>query len=135
MAWIGPRAPACPGDGGRGGQAAKSLTPRSSRRGSQPTQERSSHRSRRWKGASQQPAEPRRLRPNQPAACDLLVWRPLRSRRGVGDEASSRPSTACEVFALKGYRDARVADICTRAGANLDSVNYYFGDKASLYRE
>ncbi len=44
-------------------------------------------------------------------------------------------NAACAVFAEKGFRDARVADICTRAGANVASVNYYFGDKASLYQE
>ncbi|MEJ2039176.1 MAG: CerR family C-terminal domain-containing protein [Desulfosarcinaceae bacterium] len=42
---------------------------------------------------------------------------------------------ACEVFAQKGYRDAKVADICRQARANVASVNYYFGNKASLYRE
>lgn len=42
---------------------------------------------------------------------------------------------ACEVFAEKGYRDATVADICSRAGANVAAVNYYFHDKASLYAE
>ncbi|MBL0714581.1 MAG: CerR family C-terminal domain-containing protein [Desulfosarcina sp.] len=44
-------------------------------------------------------------------------------------------NAACEVFAQKGYRDAKVADICNRAGANIASVNYYFRDKASLYAE
>ncbi len=44
-------------------------------------------------------------------------------------------NAACEVFAQKGYRSARVADICKRAGANVASVNYYFRDKASLYTE
>ncbi len=42
---------------------------------------------------------------------------------------------ACEVFAEKGYQSAKVADICHRAGANIASVNYYFGDKAALYIE
>jgi TetR/AcrR family transcriptional regulator, regulator of cefoperazone and chloramphenicol sensitivity len=42
---------------------------------------------------------------------------------------------ASEVFGQKGYRSAKVADICRRAGANVASVNYYFNDKASLYVE
>ena len=44
-------------------------------------------------------------------------------------------NAACEVFAQKGYTDAKVADICKRADANVASVNYYFRDKASLYAE
>jgi AcrR family transcriptional regulator len=44
-------------------------------------------------------------------------------------------NAACEVFAQKGYRDAKVADICRRAGANVAAVNYHFRDKANLYAE
>ncbi len=42
---------------------------------------------------------------------------------------------AVEVFADKGYRDATVADICDRAGANLAAVNYHFHSKENLYVE
>ena len=44
-------------------------------------------------------------------------------------------NAACEIFAEKGYRNAKIADICKLAGANVASVNYYFGDKANLYKE
>ncbi|QEM69949.1 DUF1956 domain-containing protein [Geobacter sp. FeAm09] len=44
-------------------------------------------------------------------------------------------SAACDVFVEKGFRDATVAEICKRAGANISAVNYYFGSKEALYQE
>jgi AcrR family transcriptional regulator len=44
-------------------------------------------------------------------------------------------SAAGDVFVDKGFRDATVAEICKRAGANISAVNYYFGSKEALYQE
>lgn len=40
---------------------------------------------------------------------------------------------AREVFADRGFKDAKVRDICARAGANVAAVNYYFGGKDKLF--
>ena len=40
---------------------------------------------------------------------------------------------ARKVFAECGFKETTVRAICTRAGANLASVNYYFGSKDKLY--
>jgi AcrR family transcriptional regulator len=41
--------------------------------------------------------------------------------------------SACRAFAAKGYRDTTIQEICDGAGANVASVNYYFGNKEKLY--
>jgi AcrR family transcriptional regulator len=42
---------------------------------------------------------------------------------------------ALSVFASKGYASASTREICRLAEANVAAIHYYFGDKASLYRE
>lgn len=40
-----------------------------------------------------------------------------------------------EVFAAKGFQNGTVREICGKVGANVASVNYYFGNKEKLYAE
>ena len=44
-------------------------------------------------------------------------------------------TTACRLFAEKGFQETTIADICRQAEANIASVNYHFRDKENLYLE
>jgi TetR/AcrR family transcriptional regulator, regulator of cefoperazone and chloramphenicol sensitivity len=58
------------------------------------------------------------------------------AQREDGRETRSRIlDAASKIFAEKGYQGAKVADICRAGDANVAAVNYYFGDKATLYAE
>jgi AcrR family transcriptional regulator len=57
------------------------------------------------------------------------------SRKDSAKTRQSLLAAASEVFVEKGYRNATVAEICERAGANNAAVNYHFRDKETLYRE
>src|SRR5262245_326287 len=52
------------------------------------------------------------------------------------DDTPSRVLNAAgPIFAERGFQGATVRDICSAAGVNLASVNYYFRDKERLYIE
>jgi TetR/AcrR family transcriptional regulator, regulator of cefoperazone and chloramphenicol sensitivity len=42
---------------------------------------------------------------------------------------------AGRLFAERGFKEVSIREICKEADANIAAVNYYFRDKAGLYRE
>lgn len=57
------------------------------------------------------------------------------SRKDSAKTRQNLLTAASEVFVERGYRNATIAEICERAGANNAAVNYHFRDKETLYRE
>ncbi len=58
------------------------------------------------------------------------------ARRKDGVETRDRIlAVAREVFAEKGYHEATVEDICSRAASNIAAVSYHFGSKEELYAQ
>ena len=60
----------------------------------------------------------------------------MTTNRSDGLETRARLLDAAGlVFAAKGFHDAKTAEICRTAKANVAAVNYYFGAKEQLYVE
>ena len=58
------------------------------------------------------------------------------ARRKDGIETRDRIlRIACEIFAEKGYHDAKVEEICKHAKTNIAAINYHFGSKDQLYAQ
>ena len=55
------------------------------------------------------------------------------SKRAPDATRAKLLGTAGRIFAERGYHATTVRDICSRAGANVALVNYYFGGKQGLY--
>src|SRR6202049_3133551 len=61
--------------------------------------------------------------------------RPRAKRKAAELTRDKLIEAAGHVFAERGYRPDTIREICRRAGANVASVNYTFGDKMGLYTE
>lgn len=56
-----------------------------------------------------------------------------RNNPGHADTRRRLLDAAVILFASKGFRNAKTADICKMAQANVAAVNYHFGSKEELY--
>jgi AcrR family transcriptional regulator len=57
-----------------------------------------------------------------------------RGRSGDGEPRQRLLKAGEELFALQGYHDTTIRDICQRANVNVAMITYYFGGKEPLYR-
>jgi AcrR family transcriptional regulator len=58
----------------------------------------------------------------------------VKKQRTDGQETRQKLLVAAgEVFAEKGFWEAKNADICEKAGVNMAAVNYHFSSKEDLY--
>jgi TetR/AcrR family transcriptional regulator, regulator of cefoperazone and chloramphenicol sensitivity len=64
-----------------------------------------------------------------------VEWLDMAQRKDGRQTRARLLDAACSVFSEKGFRNAKVADICSRAGTNVAAINYHFGDKSALYFE
>lgn len=68
-----------------------------------------------------------------PPACKVNMSR--RGSRRDGEASRERIlHAALRLFALHGFKNTPTRDIAKAAQVNIASLNYYFGDKAGLYR-
>ena len=61
----------------------------------------------------------------------------VKSRAGMVDESTRTKiiEAAGPLFAMRGYAQTTVREICRQARVNVASIKYYFGDKKRLYLE
>jgi AcrR family transcriptional regulator len=60
---------------------------------------------------------------------------PMSDAQHTADARERLLLAATQIFADKGYALASTREICKLAEVNVAAIHYYFGDKASLYRE
>ena len=58
----------------------------------------------------------------------------MKPKKKVMDTREKVFRVALEEFAAKGFKEVSTREITRKAGVNLSSIKYYFGDKEKLYR-